>query len=222
MKRFIPALILVSAALTLFAGVAQARWSEPQDIAWQRQRVWNTGGYSLIARQDTMWTTGGDAKVDTSVAFTLLDADLPQANQFGTTSTTQDTLIFGYLTIYGDSSATNTVNFKAGSTCAIQINWGTSSVSWATAKTYTCGIADGVKFWTIPLFVDALEAANTSADYAARGSTAGIGSQKGWQFAPAVRLIFTGTTSTSVPAMRIRLTKYRAPGSTAGGATTNW
>lgn len=228
MKRFIPALILVSAALTLFAGIAQARWSEPQDISWQRTRTWNygltTGYYNVSARPDTAFTTLAASKADTSVAFTLLDADIPGANNQGTVVTANDSVAFAYLVLVSDSLLAPV--FKA-STCAVQVNWskglvgaslatGAVSKAWVTVATYTCSQTDSVRTWPIPF---------TSIGVKAGAEASLMGKdliQRNWQFAPAVRVIVTGGSSAAVPACRMRLIKYRAPGSAAGGATTNW
>jgi len=223
MKRFtLGAMLFVVALLTVFAGVAEARWSDPQPITFVRQRSWlfeNATAPVYYAvngpRADTLWTVGADSKADTTAAFNLLDCDVPNLNQFGVVVTANDSIPFAHIVFSGDSTVTNTVNFKAA-TAAVQVNWGSSKIGWTTIKTYTCAVTDGKKFWNIPLYNSGIVAVGEQ-------SVIGLdGLQLDWQFAPAVRVIFTGTTSTSVPMMRCTLVKYRAPGAPAGGATTNF
>lgn len=213
MKRLTFTLLLLAAGLTLASSVAQARWSDPQPLPWNRLRSWNVYGYAVS--QDTLFEHLEGAKVDTSGSFNLLDADVPNLNQYGVVVTANDSIPFAHVVIYGDSSVTNTVNFKAA-TCAFQVNWGSNPIGWTTVKTYTCAVTDGVKFWNIPLYESGIVAVGEQ-------STIGLdGLQLNWQFAPSVRLIFTGASGTSVGTARIRVVKYRAPGSPAGGASTNW
>ena len=216
MKRFTFVALLCATALTLLSGVASARWSEPQNILWRRERTWNTGNSALMA-PDTAWTTMAASKVDTSAMFNLLDADLPGSGAWGVTSTTNDTTAFAFLVIYSDSSVASTTVFAAA-TAEIQINWGTSAISWQSGKTYTCAMASGVKQWTIPIFVDPVQS-TSSTSY---GGVSPLGNQIGWQFAPSLRVITTGAATTAVTQARIKLIKYRGPGNQASGGTTNW
>ena len=90
MKRFTLGAVLAAAVLMLAAPMAQARWSEPQNITWVHVRSWNQENATAPVyyaangpRADTVYTVGNDAKVDTTVAFNLLDCDVPNLNQFG-------------------------------------------------------------------------------------------------------------------------------------------
>lgn len=214
MKRFICTALLVIAATALIADAASARWSPPQNLAWHREK-WNTVYPTWSGNADTLWTTGAASKVDTTAAFNLLDCDVPSLNQYGVVVTANDSVAFAYITIYGDSAVTNTVNFKA-MTCAVQVNWGTSKVDWTTIKTYTCAVTDGKKFWNIPLFEDGITADGEQSNIGLDGL------QLNWQFAPSLRLVVSGVTSTSVPQMMVRLTKYRDPAGRSSGDTTNF
>lgn len=207
MKRFVHCALLAAIALVVTAPLAHARWSEPQDISWWRARSNTVQGFPN--RADTLYTPIAASKADTSAAFNLLDSDLPGIWALGKSAA--DSTQVGWLVILGDSTVTNTVNFKA-TTCAIQVNWGASSIGWTTAVTYTSAQTDGTKFWAIPLFASLGALTDYGIDAA----------QVGYLFAPSLRVIVTGGSSATVPMARIRLIKYRAPGAPAGGATSNF
>lgn len=214
MKRLTFAVLLCAAALSLAAGVAQAKWSEPEHVLWKREH-WNTVGTTMVNSPDTTWTTLAASKVDTTKAFSLLDCDTPFAGQYGMTTTTADSIPFAHVVIYGDSSVAGTLTFGQA-TCAVQVKWGDGPLGWTTVKTYTCTTTDAVRAWNIPLFNELTSGA--------AGSTYGKDLvQENWQFAPSVRLIVTGAAGTAVQKAAIKLVKYRDPShSFNGGATGNY
>ena len=214
------AVLCVVGAAMFAPTTASARWGRPEMVSW---RKFNASNFiSFPNRPDTTADRLEDVKVDTSGIFNVLDADFPGADGFAVTSASaNDSMTFAFIQIYSDTNVTATCNFK-GATAAVQVNWGKGDISWQTGATMTCAMADGVKQWSIPLFVDAKEAVNTTYNYVTSTTANAVSNQIGWQFAPAMRVIFTGAASTTVPSAKIRVVKYRAAGNNASGGTTNW
>lgn len=188
MKRFNA--WLLAASLLLVAVPAFADW-EATNVLWLQHDVNVPGG--VVGGN---FTTFAASKVDTSLSFTLADADPLSLDQMGQKTAGVDTVHFARLVIYADSSTAATVNFKA-STCAIQANFGDQNASWQTAFTVTSSVTDGQKAWVIPL--GALAGNDGSIDLTSKLAIVG----------PRLRVIVTGGASVAGNAMRIKLFKWK-------------
>ena len=107
MKRFIPALILVLAAITLFAGVASAalKMGPPQPLGWKNESTWNVPGapgainfVGGLGSRDTLYKQIKVGATDTTAWISTSGWAIPE-------NAVADSIVIGYLWCQTDSTA---------------------------------------------------------------------------------------------------------------------
>ncbi len=146
MKRFIPAAILVAAALTLFAGIADAalRIGSPVDLGWRNESTWNVGAPLTTPSRDTLFKQIKVGATDTTVAFSTVGWPLPDTSP-------SDSVVIGYLYVGTDSTAAG--SFTATSfTITPQFSMN-GKYDWfsGAAITFT-DVTSGDKFFKFPIY----------------------------------------------------------------------
>lgn len=186
MKRFILGLAVAALALSL-AGTAEARWVTVQ-LNWQRSNTTDGLYYKSFV------TTGAAAKVDTTEAFNVDDADMPPPTS-GWTATTLDTVVIAKVIVYGDSSTASAISF-ASSAFALQGNAGSKDTGWQAIRTYSSLNTDLQKYVEIPIYLS--NNAVSKQLYIDRTGDFSL-------FGINLRLIATLTGATAVPTMKAKL-----------------
>jgi hypothetical protein len=191
-----------------FAPSAHAAWTM-EALKWKRWTPvavpYSYGGH--VFTQDTTWVSGTTTSglTDTTSSWSMLDADVMPASDYGTVATTGDSTIAGYFIVTADSNVASTVIFKA-TTVQFQVNYGTNNGGWQTfsAAAYPIAPDDGVKVICVPLLSRFLSITNDL------GPTTGAAlSQPNTIFAPNVRAIVSwGASNTAVPMARCYVKKY--------------
>ena len=207
--RWLAPALLALAFVVGLVGSASAAWNY-ESVKWRRQNNatgYNGGVYGIppngVGLLDTTYVSAAAARVDTTNAWNMLEAEPSPTGTISIGGATADSSQVGAVIVSGDSSVASTFAWGA-TTMQLQVNYGSNSTGWTSVGGTISPLATTTQkaivfpIWNLPVATAHLGSTTFNASYNV--------------FAPAVRAIITWGTAAAVPSARVYVRKWLGTG----------
>ncbi len=196
---------LLPALLMLVAVPAFAAWNY-EAVKWRHFGRGDLGfseGSVTPRGSDTLYVSAAAARVDTTTAWNMLDAEPSPTGTISIGGATADSTQVGAVIVVGDSAVASTFAWGA-TTMQLQVNYGANSTGWTSVGSTISPLATTTQksivfpIWNLPVATAHLGSTTFNATYNV--------------FAPNVRALITWGTAAAVPQARVYVRKWIGTG----------